>query len=60
MDEMFVDPVCGMEVTPETAADSAEYEGQTYYFCSAGCRAAFESNPEKYTAAKRDNPLNPL
>lgn len=57
MDEMFVDPVCGMEVTPESAADSAEYDGQTYYFCSAGCRAAFESNPEKYTHNMPHNPM---
>lgn len=49
MDEMYVDPVCGMEVTRETAANSAEYEGQTYYFCSAECCEAFENNPEKYT-----------
>ena len=48
MNEKFVDPVCGMEVTAETATDTAEYEDQTYYFCSPGCRATFESNPEKY------------
>jgi YHS domain-containing protein len=48
MDEKYVDPVCGMEVTPETAADSIEYEGHTYYFDSAGCRAAFEAAPERY------------
>jgi Cu+-exporting ATPase len=44
MDEKYVDPVCGMEIT----ADSAEYDGQTYYFCSPGCRAAFEAAPERY------------
>jgi Cu+-exporting ATPase len=48
MDEVYVDPVCGMEVTPETAADSAEFDGVTYYFCSPGCRAAFEAAPERY------------
>jgi YHS domain-containing protein len=48
MDEKYVDPVCGMEVTPETAAESVEYGAKTYYFHSAGCRAVFESNPEKY------------
>ena len=57
MDETYVDPVCGMEVTPETAADSVEYEGQTYYFDSAGCRAAFESNPEKYIHPVGGNPM---
>ena len=58
MDETYVDPVCGMEVTPETAADSVEYGAKTYYFCSAGCRAVFESNPEKYVAqAAQENRL---
>ena len=48
--ETFVDPVCGMEVTPETAAASVEYGAQTYYFCSPGCRTVFETDPEKYIA----------
>ena len=30
------DPVCGMDIEPETAAGTSEYKGQTYYFCSAG------------------------
>ncbi|SDB80459.1 Cu+-exporting ATPase [Raineyella antarctica] len=42
------DPVCGMTVEPETAAGSAEHKGQTYYFCSAGCRTSFLKDPEKY------------
>lgn len=45
---METDPVCGMQVDPETAAGQAEYEGQTYYFCSPGCQQAFEQNPESY------------
>ena len=48
MDETYVDPVCGMEVTAENAADSLEFDGQTYYFCSPGCRASFEAAPERY------------
>lgn len=27
---------------------SVDYEGSTYYFCSAGCKAAFELNPRKF------------
>lgn len=42
------DPVCGMEVNPATAAATTEYKGQSYYFCAAGCKAAFEKNPEKF------------
>jgi P-type Cu+ transporter len=41
------DPVCGMEV--DTSSDlHFEYEGETYYFCSRGCRLEFEDDPEKY------------
>ena len=43
-----IDPVCGMEVDPATAAGASEYEGTTYYFCSAGCRSAFEKDPTAY------------
>jgi len=42
------DPVCGMTVDPKRAAGSAEYQGQMYYFCSIGCRAKFQADPEKY------------
>jgi Cu+-exporting ATPase len=28
------------------------HAGTTYYFCSAGCRAKFEADPQKYLAAK--------
>jgi Cu+-exporting ATPase len=45
---MAIDPVCGMEVDPAQAAGSAEYKGQTYYFCAPGCKRAFEKEPEKY------------
>ena len=45
------DPVCGMDVTPETAVGKFEYNGVTYYFCSPGCRRSFEKDPEKYLAA---------
>ncbi|MEP6741384.1 MAG: heavy metal translocating P-type ATPase, partial [bacterium] len=43
-----VDPVCGMTVSPNTAAGSFEYQGQTYYFCSEHCLAKFQSNPESF------------
>lgn len=44
------DPVCGMYINPETAAGKSEYKGQTYYFCSQGCKQAFDQSPEKYAA----------
>ncbi len=48
MENSFKDPVCGMDVDPVYAAGKSEYKGQTYYFCSAGCKKDFDANPEKY------------
>lgn len=45
---MYKDPVCGMDVDPETAAGKSEYKGVTYYFCSMGCKKSFDENPERY------------
>jgi YHS domain-containing protein len=45
---MAKDPVCGMEVDERHAAATAEHNGTTYYFCSKGCKAAFEKEPHKY------------
>jgi hypothetical protein len=28
-----IDPVCHMQVLPETAAGKYDYKGKTYYFC---------------------------
>ena len=43
-----LDPVCGMSVDPLTAAARSEYDGKTYLFCSAGCKATFDKSPERY------------
>lgn len=45
---MAKDPVCGMQVDEKKAAGKSEYQGQTYYFCSSGCKAAFDKEPQKY------------
>jgi YHS domain-containing protein len=45
---MEKDPVCGMEADPKTAVAKSEYKGKTYYFCSQGCKKAFDKDPEKY------------
>ncbi len=47
---MAKDPVCGMQVDEAKAAATAEYQGRTYYFCSAACKATFERAPEKFAA----------
>ncbi len=42
------DPVCGMQVDPARTAHRAEHDGQTYFFCSAGCREKFLAAPQPY------------
>jgi Cu+-exporting ATPase len=49
---MAMDPVCGMQVDPKSAAATYEYKGKTYYFCAPGCKAAFEKDPEKYLGSQ--------
>jgi Cu+-exporting ATPase len=46
-DDAVRDPVCGMRVDP-TSARSFTHGSETFYFCSAGCRAKFAADPEKY------------
>jgi len=53
MEEKHVDPVCKMEVTPENAACSYDFQGKTYYFCDEACRDEFSSDPAKFLE-KRD------
>src|SRR6202158_5519524 len=45
------DPVCGMDVNPATARFKALYNEKEYFFCSAGCLAKFQANPEKILSA---------
>jgi len=46
------DPVCGMTVDPRKAADSFDYNGQTYYFCSTSCLEKFRAEPERFLNAR--------
>jgi xanthine dehydrogenase accessory factor len=48
-----VDPVCGMTVVAGRSSFPLEYQGVTYYFCCAGCRQAFESDPAAYLKESR-------
>jgi Cu+-exporting ATPase len=45
---LAIDPVCGMEVDPATAAGESEYQGTTYYFCSLGCKRQFDKDPQVF------------
>ncbi len=46
-DKALKDPVCGMTVTKDSP-HQAEHAGRPYWFCSAGCRTKFLTQPQKY------------
>ncbi|MDH3710253.1 MAG: XdhC family protein [Cyclobacteriaceae bacterium] len=50
--ETAVDPICGMNVKIDGAKHTSSYKDDTYYFCCAGCKMAFETDPEKHLSAK--------
>jgi Cu+-exporting ATPase len=47
------DPVCGMTVKKDSKFKS-QYDGQTYYFCSGGCKEKFEDDPEQYLGSEEE------
>jgi len=53
------DPVCGMNLDPSSSQHRFDYRGETFHFCSAGCRSKFAADPKPYldnSAAKADVP----
>jgi xanthine dehydrogenase accessory factor len=50
-----LDPVCGMTVERGPLSHPYAHDGVNYYFCSTGCRAAFEKDPGAYLAGGRSN-----
>ena len=47
--ETAIDPVCKMNVDVNNPSGGThEHEGQTYYFCSSGCKATFEKDPGQF------------
>ncbi len=48
------DPVCGMRIEPDDAADISIYKNKIFYFCSHGCQKIFEIEPEKYIVPKEE------
>ncbi len=66
---MAKDPVCAMEVAENPSSLQLEYKGQTYYFCSPGCKKSFQQDPEQYLSSglkestdlgvKVDSKINP-
>ena len=46
------DPVCQMDVNPQTAKGRYDYQGRTYHFCCQRCMEKFAAEPGKYLAGQ--------
>jgi Cu+-exporting ATPase len=57
VEPVAIDPVCGMKVDPARAKFVFDHDGTTYYFCSAGCLAKFQAEPERWL--RRAAPVGP-
>lgn len=53
------DPVCGMEIEPQSAFDKREHMGQTFYFCSQSCVDQFDQDPHRYVMTSATTGFNP-
>src|SRR5450631_4253858 len=42
------DPVCGMTINPAKSQHRFDHRGETYHFCSSGCRTKFAADPQTY------------
>ena len=55
-----IDPVCGMDVTPDDAAGGrAEHAGTTYWFCNPSCRERFIADPARFLHPSAPAPDGP-
>ncbi|MCK1339985.1 heavy metal translocating P-type ATPase [Bradyrhizobium sp. 38] len=53
------DPVCGMTVDPATSKYRFDHHGETFHFCSVGCRTKFAADPAKYLAKRNEEQKTP-
>lgn len=54
-----IDPVCGMEVDPTTAAGYYDYQGKRYYFCAVSCLNKFKADPERFLRSAPSGLISP-
>ncbi|MBW2309359.1 MAG: cadmium-translocating P-type ATPase [Deltaproteobacteria bacterium] len=47
----YKDPVCGMDVDPESAEFYSDYRGNRYFFCAKACLDEFRKNPLQFLTA---------
>lgn len=53
------DPVCGMNIEPQSAFVKREHMGQTFYFCSQSCVDQFDKAPHRYMTTSATTGFNP-
>lgn len=56
-EQVYTDPVCGMQISYKNAPAILEYRGRVYCFCADICRETFEKNPDAYLS-KRKKPVD--
>ena len=56
--EKLKDPICGMDVSSESAAAQFDYEGARFFFCSQQCLAKFKASPEKFIEKDQNEKIN--
>ena len=49
---IYIDPVCMMQVDPQADHPTFTYRMRTYHFCADSCRRTFEKNPDNYLGEK--------
>ncbi len=49
--QKVLDPVCGMLIEVGAGTARSDLEGKTNFFCSIGCKRAFDDNPAKYSGS---------
>jgi len=47
------DPVCGMSIETKDA-ESSNYQGKTYYFCSEDCKTKFDKQPTQFANKQKE------
>jgi Cu+-exporting ATPase len=52
LEERRRDVVCGMTISPAEAVGTADYHGDTYYFCSDSCLEQFRADPARFVDAE--------
>jgi len=53
------DPVCGMDVDPQSCAGKFEFEHQFYYFCAQYCLEQFKKDPQKFLQSQEREEVKP-